>query len=66
MRERDLPGHLPQEGPEVQRDARVMDAGAETDPDGAMVVRDVPYNPSSSPDPVLRIGYETLRAQMTR
>jgi carboxyl-terminal processing protease len=70
LRERDLPGHLPAEGP--QGGAPVRDAGGGTrieadggtDPMVGALARDIPADPSSSPDVVLRIGYQVLRTQV--
>jgi carboxyl-terminal processing protease len=70
LRERDLPGHLAPEGP--QRDAGAppapgpsasVDAGSSEDGSGSLS-RDVPVDPSASPDVVLRVGYQTLRSQI--
>ncbi len=70
LRERDLPGHLPPEGP--QGGTPLRDAGA---PSGAVaasgdvsgpIARDVPRDPSTSDDVVLRVGYQMLRSQMAR
>ncbi len=67
-RERDLPGHLAAEGPQGgagQRDAGalVVDGGT-PDMVSGMLARDVPVDPSSSNDVVLRVGYQMLRAQV--
>jgi carboxyl-terminal processing protease len=67
-RERDLPGHLAAEGPQggvAPRDggAIYVDAGAGETVSG-MLARDVPVDPSSSPDVVLRVGYQMLKAQI--
>ena len=68
-RERDLPGHLAAEGPAggsgVQRDAGtlVVDGGT-PDMVSGMLARDVPVDPSSSNDVVLRVGYQMLKAQV--
>jgi len=66
-RERDLPGHLAAEGPQggaAQRDAGaiVVDGGT-PDMVSGMLARDVPVDPSSSNDVVLRVGYQMLKAQ---
>lgn len=67
VRERDLPGHLPAEGPQgggASRDAGHdvhVDAGAEDVPTTS--ARDVPQDPSTSADVVLRVGYQTLKTQ---
>jgi carboxyl-terminal processing protease len=67
-RERDLPGHLAAEGP--QGGGRVQDGGAIVidggigDEVSGMLARDVPADPSSSRDVVLRVGYQTLRSQI--
>jgi carboxyl-terminal processing protease len=67
-RERDLPGHLAAEGPQgggKSRDggAIVMDGGTADEVSG-MLARDVPADPSSSHDVVLRVGYQTLKSQI--
>ena len=67
-RERDLPGHLAAEGPQgggSTRDAGaiVVDGGTGDEVSG-MLARDVPIDPSSSPDVVLRVGYQMLKAQV--
>ncbi len=67
-RERDLPGHLAAEGPQggaTARDAGAIyvDGGA-LDQVSSMLARDVPVDPSSSPDVVLRVGYQMLKAQV--
>ena len=67
-RERDLPGHLAAEGPQggaAARDAGaiVMDGGIGDEVSG-MLARDVPVDPSTSPDVVLRVGYQMLKAQI--
>ena len=70
LRERDLPGHLPAEGP--QGGATARDAGAVTLDGGPLdgasgaLARDVPTDPSSSADVVLRVGYQMLRAQIAQ
>lgn len=70
LRERDLPGHLPAEGPQGGSPARDAGAGVRIDADGgtdqiaATSARDIPADPSSSPDVVLRIGYQMLRTQV--
>lgn len=69
-RERDLPGHLPAETP--QGGAPIRDAGAiviDAGPDdevAGMLARDMPKDPSSSPDVVLRVGYQMLRAEVAK
>jgi len=67
-RERDLPGHLAAEGPQGGSSARdagaiVMDGGTADEVSG-LLARDVPADPSSSPDVVLRVGYQMLKAQI--
>ncbi|MBX3214787.1 MAG: S41 family peptidase [Labilithrix sp.] len=68
VRERDLPGHLPAEGPQggsAPRDgggAVRLDAGA--DDVAGSIARDIPQDPSTAPDVVLRVGYQMLRSQM--
>ncbi len=64
MRERDLPGHLKAEAPETRRAPTVvMDAGVHDAP-GPTIPREVPVDPSTSPDVVLRAGYELLKAKI--
>lgn len=69
IRERDLPGHLPAEGPQGGGAPRGgaagvrLDAGVDDTP--SSVARDVPEDPSSSNDVVLRVGYQMLRTEMT-
>jgi carboxyl-terminal processing protease len=69
VRERDLPGHLPAEGPQggsTHRDGGValyVDAG--TEEVSGSVARDIPQDPSVSTDVVLRVGYQMLKAQMS-
>jgi carboxyl-terminal processing protease len=70
LRERDLPGALAPEGPQggaAARDAGVMivDGGAEDEVIG-MSARDVPVDPSTSNDVVLRVGYQMLRAEIAQ
>lgn len=66
VRERDLPGHLPAEGPQsasAPRDAGaalVIEAGAE---EPVISAREVPSNPLQSRDVVLRTGYQLLRGK---
>lgn len=67
LRERDLPGHLPAEGPQGGGAPRtstplLVDAGA--DEVAGTVARDVPEDPSAATDVVLRVGYQMLRAQI--
>jgi carboxyl-terminal processing protease len=70
LRERDLPGHLPAEGPQggaPARDAgalRVDADGGATDIVSGAIARDIPVDPSSSNDVVLRVGYQMLRTQV--
>jgi carboxyl-terminal processing protease len=69
LRERDLPGHLPAEGPlggTPLRDggAPAIDGG--TDDVANAIARDVPRDPSTSQDVVLRVGYQMLRAQIAQ
>lgn len=70
LRERDLPGHLPAEGPQggtPLRDAgglRVDADGGSTDVVSGAIARDIPVDPSSSNDVVLRVGYQMLRTQV--
>jgi carboxyl-terminal processing protease len=68
VRERDLPGHLPAEGPQGGSAPRDGGAGlrvdAGTDEVAGSIARDIPQDPASSPDVVLRVGYQMLRAQM--
>lgn len=65
IRERDLPGHLVAEGTEDAGANRtiVVDAGT-GEVDGFQVARDVPVDPATSTDIVLRVGYETLAAKI--
>ncbi|HSO31629.1 MAG TPA: S41 family peptidase [Labilithrix sp.] len=67
-RERDLPGHLAAEGPQGGNRGRdggaiVLDGGTADEVSG-MLARDVPADPSSSPDVVLRVGYQMLKSQI--
>ncbi|MBS2016063.1 MAG: S41 family peptidase [Deltaproteobacteria bacterium] len=68
-REKDLPGHLPAEGPQggpvVTRDAGaiVVDGGVQDEVAG-MLARDVPKDPSTSTDVVLRVGFQMLKSQV--
>lgn len=67
-REKDLPGHLPAEGPQggnVIRDAGaiVLDGGPQDEVAG-MLARDVPKDPSMSTDVVMRVGFQMLKAQV--
>ena len=67
-RERDLPGHLAAEGPQggaVARDGGAIHVdGGTADQVSGMLARDVPADPSSSTDVVLRVGYQMLRSQV--
>jgi carboxyl-terminal processing protease len=69
VRERDLPGHLPAEGPQgggLRRDGGAgvrVDGGAGEEVSGSLA-RDIPQDPSTSSDVVLRVGYQMLRAQI--
>jgi carboxyl-terminal processing protease len=69
LRERDLPGHLPPEGP--QGGSAHHDTAHEVHLDGGTgeetlgnSARDIPQDPSASNDAVLRTGYQMLRAQI--
>lgn len=69
-RERDLPEHLAPEGPnggaasaESRAPRETLDGGA---PDAPPVTRDVPFDPSTSQDVVLRVGWERLRQRMSK
>ena len=69
MRERDLPGHLPAEGVQGGGGRREgggirIDAGVSEEIAGTSA-RDIPQDPSTSPDVVLRVGYQMLRTQMS-
>jgi len=71
IRERDLPGHLPAEGPQGGSAHRDAGAGIRLDGGGPIAdevagsqARDIPADPSASTDVVLRVGYQMLRAQM--
>jgi carboxyl-terminal processing protease len=76
LRERDLPGHLPAEGPtggtpSAPRPSQTIDAGITGEDGGALlaaatIARDVPVDPTSSPDVVLRIGYQMLKTQVAQ
>ena len=68
LRERDLDNHLPPEGPQggAPPEARTRDGGA---PDGgpsaeSLTVADVPSDPTTSKDLVLRTGYQLLRTKI--
>ncbi len=70
LRERDLEGHLPAEGlPRDGKPALKLDAGAPeggvSDLDGASA-RNVPFDPMTSSDFALRIGYQLLRGQLVK
>ena len=64
-----MPGHLSAEGPQggsAPRDGGAavrVEAGA--DDVAGTIARDVPQDPSSSNDVVLRVGYQMLKAQMS-
>jgi carboxyl-terminal processing protease len=68
LRERDLPGHLAAEGPQTSGTPRDtsgqvhIDVGSE-DVAGS-IARDIPLDPSTSSDVVLRVGYQMLKTQM--
>lgn len=68
VRERDLPGHLPAEGPQGGGAPREPGAGVRVDAGGdeaaGSMARDVPQDPSTSNDVVLRVGYQMLKTQM--
>ena len=69
FRERDLPGHLPAEGPQGGNAARDggatrIDGGTGGDIVSGTIARDIPHDPSSSQDVVLRVGYQMLRSQI--
>jgi carboxyl-terminal processing protease len=74
VRERDLPGHLAAEGPQggnAPSRGPIIDAGS-----GPLIVgdeevigaraREIPSDPSTSRDVVLRVGYQTLRNAMNQ
>jgi len=69
-RERDLPGHLPPEGPQGGATPRpdagavAVDAGPGDEVSGQLA-RDVPRDPSASQDVVLRVGYQMLKAEVS-
>ena len=42
----------------------MLDGGTANEVSG-MLARDVPADPSSSPDVVLRVGYQTLKSQIS-
>ena len=68
IRERDLPGHLSAEGSQTSSAPRdgggrvYIDAG--TDDLSSTIAREVPQDPSTSSDVVLRVGYQMLKAQL--
>lgn len=72
FRERDLPGHLPAEGPQGGNTVRdgganvsaLVDGGTIDDVAASGQARDIPFDPSSSSDVVLRVGFQMLRTQM--
>lgn len=69
-REKDLPGALAAEGPQGGSGARdagavVVDGGAEVGEVAGLTQREIPTDPSSSRDAVLRIGYQTLREKLS-
>ncbi|MBX3227937.1 MAG: S41 family peptidase [Labilithrix sp.] len=72
LRERDLPGHLPAEGPQggnAPSRAPTTDAGLTSSPEDEVIgsrARDIPFDPSQSRDVVLRVGYQTLRTAMSQ
>lgn len=69
LRERDLPGHLPAEGPQSSGTKRDpggglrLDAGPSEQASAPGAARHIPDDPSTSSDLVLRVGYQMLRAQ---
>ena len=73
LRERDLPGHLPAEGPQGVAAARDGGGAIHIDADGGTtdivsgsLARDIPSDPSTSPDVVLRVGYQVLKSQVVQ
>ncbi len=71
VRERDLPNHLPAEGPQGGSSPRDGAAGLRLDGGAGggddvigSLARDIPHDPSTSADVVLRVGYQMLRTQM--
>ena len=69
IRERDLENHLPPEGPQGgSPPAARADAGATTVDGGpsaeSLTVADIPEDPTTSKDLVLRTGYQLLRSKM--
>ena len=69
-REKDLEGHLAAEstGP-VESPRRIVtiegDAGATTSPPTGSEARNVPDDPEKGTDPVLKVGWQVLRREMT-
>lgn len=67
IRERDLPGHLSAEGPQggaTPRDTNAVHVDAGASGASVAIARDVPLDPSTSTDVVLKVGYQTLRGMM--
>jgi carboxyl-terminal processing protease len=68
IRERDLPNHLPAEGPPGS--IATPDAGASAADSGADthlgVAREVPYDPTGGPDMALSIGYQIVRGVLAK
>jgi carboxyl-terminal processing protease len=68
IRERDLPGHLPAEGLQGGSAHRFEGQGVHVDggvgEEIGTSARDIPTDPSTSKDVVLRVGYQMLRTQM--
>jgi carboxyl-terminal processing protease len=67
-RERDLPGHLSPEGLPGTASARdggaVFIDGGSVDEVSGSLARDIPVDPSTSADVVLRVGFQMLKAQL--
>lgn len=67
LRERDLDNHLPAEGPLGGAPTSPRDAGASIDGgpgDEALLVSEVPSDPTRSKDLALRTGYQLLRSKI--
>jgi carboxyl-terminal processing protease len=73
LRERDLPGHLPPEGPQgggvrpgAVHGVHVDGGVGNADEVLGSSAREIPRDPSTSSDVALRVGYQTLRSMMKK